>query len=332
MPKDRFIYNDLIYSMAVNKMGIMNQASMRRRSRAMDTIDTMRAFMAVAQEGSFTAAGKRLGLSTKLVSKYVAQLESRLSTQLFNRTTRSVSLTDVGVAYLERCRPIVEQVDELDELVQERQSALAGPIRITAPTGFGSTNLTQALAPFMLAHPSVDIELKLSDSRVALVEEGFDLAVRVGVLRDSTLIAKKLADMPLIVCASPDYLTARGRPGDPMALATHNCLVDENPVNATAWRFRTGKRDFVVKVAGAFHANAPAAIANMAIAGLGIARCPHYVVAQNLEDRTLEQLFHEYETENFGLYALYPPNRHLTARVRALIDHLANHFGSVAKY
>ncbi|WP_209599068.1 LysR family transcriptional regulator [Ruegeria sp. HKCCSP351] len=294
----------------------------------MDTIDTMRAFMAVAHEGSFTAAGRRLGLSTRLVSKYVAQLEAKLSTQLFNRTTRSVSLTDVGIAYLERCRPIVEQIDELEDLVQERQSALAGPIRITAPTGFGSINLTQALALFLRAHPKVDIDLKLSDSRVALVEEGFDLAIRIGVLRDSTLIARKLSDMPLIVCASPDYLAERGRPGDPMALATHNCLIDENPADATAWRFRAGTRDIAVKVAGMFHANAPAAIANMAIAGLGIARCPHYVIARSLEEGTLEHLFQDYETENFGLYALYPPNRHLTARVRALIDFLAQHFRS----
>ncbi len=292
----------------------------------MDTIDTMRAFLAVAHEGSFTSAGKRLGLSTRLVSKYVAQLESRLSTQLFNRTTRSVALTDVGLAYLERCRPIVEQIDELEDLVQEKQSALAGLIRITAPTGFGSNNLALALVPFMQAHPEVDIDLKLSDNRVALVEEGIDLAIRIGVLRDSTLIARKLADMPLIVCVSPDYLTARGRPGDPMALATHNCLIDENPADATAWRFRSDARDFVVKVSGTLHANAPAAIANMAIAGLGIGRCPQYAVAQALANGSLEQLFKDYETENFGLYALYPPNRHLTARVRALIDHLALYF------
>ncbi len=294
----------------------------------MDTIDTMRAFLAVAHEGSFTAAGKRLGLSTRLVSKYVAQLESRLSTQLFNRTTRNVALTDVGVAYLERCRPIVEQIDELEDLVQERQSALAGLIRITAPTGFGSNNLATALVPFMQAHPKVDLDLKLSDSRVALVEEGIDLAIRIGVLRDSTLIARKLADMPLVVCASPEYLAEHGRPGDPMALATHNCLIDENPTDATSWRFRSGTRDFVVKVSGALHANAPAAIANMAIAGLGIGRCPQYAVAQALNNGSLEQLFQDYHPENFGLYALYPPNRHLTARVRALIDHLAKYFST----
>lgn len=298
----------------------------RRRDLDMDKIETIRAFMAVAQEGSFTAAGRRLGLSTKLTSKYVAKLEDNLSTQLFNRTTRSVALTDVGTAYLERCRPIIEQIDELDALVQERQSSLAGPIRMTAPTGFGSHNLTQALAPFMQAHPAVEIDLKLSDHRVALVEEGFDLAVRVGLLRDSTLIARKLADMPLVVCASPDYLAAHGRPRDPKALSTHTCLIDENPADATAWRFHAGARDFVVKVSGRFRANAPAAIANMAVGGLGIARCPHYVVGPALNDGSLEQLFSEYETDGFGLYALYPPNRHLTTRVRAVIDHLAQHF------
>ncbi|MEM7226249.1 MAG: LysR substrate-binding domain-containing protein [Pseudomonadota bacterium] len=289
----------------------------------MDRIETIRAFIAVAQEGSFTAAARRLGWSTKLVSKYVAQLELKLTTQLFNRTTRSVALTDVGTAYLERCRPILEQMDELDDLVQERQTALAGPIRITAPTGFGSTNLTKALAPFMRANPRVEIDLRLSDTRVALVEEGFDLAIRVGTLRDSTLIAKKLADMPLIVCATPDYLEAHGRPDNPKALATHNCLIDENLTDATAWRFRTGTRETVVKVGGSFHANAPAATANMALVGLGIARCPFYVVADALGEGKLEQLFPEHETYGFSLYALYPPNRHLTARVRALIDHLA---------
>ena len=292
----------------------------------MDRIETMRAFIAVAQEGSFTAAGRRLGLSTRLISKYVARLEDRLATQLVNRTTRSVALSEVGTAYLERCRPIVEQIDELEALVQDRQSSLAGPIRITAPTGFGSQDLTRALAPFVEAHPNVEIDLRLSDHRVALVEEGFDLAVRIGLLRDSTLIARKLADMPLLVCAAPSYLEAHGRPNDPKALATHNCLIDENPVDATSWRFRKAARDFVVKVAGNFSANSPAAITNMAVAGLGIARCPHYAVASALEDGSLERLFPDFEPEGFVLYALYPPNRHLTARVRAVIDHLARHF------
>ncbi|MGI9382242.1 MAG: LysR family transcriptional regulator [Methyloligellaceae bacterium] len=292
----------------------------------MDTIEAMRAFAAVAQEKSFTSAARRLGVSTKLVSKYVARLETRLSTQLFNRTTRSVALTDVGTAYLERCRPILDQFDELEELVQERQTALAGPVRMTAPTSFGSNRLVQALRPFMAANPAVEIDLRLSDSRVALVEEGFDIAIRIGALRDSTLIAKKLADMPLIICAAPAYLAAYGQPGDPRALATHNCLIDENLSEAAAWRFSSDSWEGTVRVSGTFHANSPGAIAQMAIGGLGIARCPRYVVEPALQDGRLKRLFAEFKTTDFGLYALYPPNRHLTARVRALIDHLAHHF------
>ena len=293
----------------------------------MDKIETMRAFTAVAQEGSFTAAARRLGMSTKLASKYVQQLEARLETQLFNRTTRSVSLTDVGAAYLERCRPILEQVDELESLVKERQSSLAGPIRITAPTAFGSTRLTEALLPFMLAHHEVTIDLQLTDNRVALVEEGFDLAIRVGALRDSTLIARKLADMPMIVCAAPAYLDRNGRPKTPQALTTHDCLVDDNQADATVWRFHADQGDVAIKISGALRANSPGAIAQMAIGGIGIARSPHYVVEAALSDGRLEQLLPEFTTDEFGLYALYPPNRHLTARVRSLIDHLVRHLG-----
>ncbi len=291
----------------------------------MDKFKTMRAFTAVAQEGSFTAAARRLGMSTKLVSKYVQQLEARLETRFFNRTTRSVSLTDVGTAYLERCRPILEQIDELELLVKERQTSLAGPIRIAAPTAFGSTELTQALIPFMLTHREVEIDLKLSDNRVALVEEGFDLAIRVGTLRDSTLIAKKLADMALIVSASPTYLGKHGRPTSPKTLATHDCLIDENQSDATVWRFHSGRSDIAVKVGGTFRANSPGAIAQMALGGLGIARSPRYVIEPALKDGRLEQLLPEFTTDEFGLYAVYPLNRHLTARVRALIDHLAEH-------
>jgi molybdate transport repressor ModE-like protein len=293
----------------------------------MDRIDTMRAFAAVAQEGSFTAAARKLGMSTRLVSKYVAQIESRLGVQLLGRTTRSVSLTDVGTAYLERCRPLLEEFDELDAAVQERHAALSGPVRIAAPTGFGSAQLPEALCSFMTLHPKVTIELRLSDTRVALVEEGIDLAVRIGRLHDSALVVRKLADMPMIVCASPRYLAARGRPDHPTALATHDCLVDVNHQNPMSWRFRKDGREEAVRVSGSCVANSPAAIAAFAIGGMGVARCPRYVVETALRDGRLETLFPDYRAEELGLYALYPPNRHLTARVRALIDHLARAFG-----
>lgn len=293
----------------------------------MDKIDTMRAFAAVAQEGSFTVAAHKLGISTRLVSKYVAQLEGRLEVQLLSRTTRSVSLTDVGRAYLQRCRPLLEQFDELDAAVQERHAALSGPIRMTAPTGFGAMQLPGALCPFMALHPKVTIELRLSDARIALVEEGMDLAVRIGTLQDSTLVARKLADMPLVVCASPEYLASAGSPDHPAALATHDCLVDENQIDATTWRFRKEGKEEAVRVNGRCLANSPLALAALATGGTGIARCPQYVVESALADGRLTALFQDYSAGVLGLYAVYPPNRHLTARVRALIDHLADAFG-----
>ncbi len=294
----------------------------------MDTLDGMKTFVAVAQEGSFTAAGRRLNMSTKLVSKYVGQLEERLDTQLFNRTTRSVKLTDVGSAYLERCRPLLEQFDELEALVHERQRALAGPIRITAPTAFGSTRLVIAVRPFLAQHPRVSLDMKLTDHRVAVVEEGFDLAVRIGQRRDSTLIARRLAPMPLVVCASPEYLREHGRPAHPSALATHRCLIDENLTASSTWRFLVDGDELSVRVSGPVRANAPTAIAAMAVGGIGIALCPQYVVEAHLQAGRLERLFTAHTANHFGVYALYPPNRHLTARVRALIDHLAETFGS----
>ncbi|ASP33384.1 LysR family transcriptional regulator [Labrenzia sp. VG12] len=294
----------------------------------MDKIETMRAFVAVAQDQSFTAAGKRLGLSTKLVSKYVQHLESQLKTQLFNRTTRSVSLTDVGTAYLERCRPILDQMDELDDLVREKQGALAGPIRLTAPTGFGSTKLTEALIPFLQAHPNVELDMKLTDSRVSVVEEGLDLAVRIGALRDSALIARKLADMPLVLSASPDYLNRNGRPRSPEALATHTCLVNSNQMEPNIWRFYRSGKEHVVRMQGAVTSNSPAALAQMAIGGLGIAMSPFYPVETALREGQLERVLPDYATDTYGVYALYPPNRHLTRRLRALIDHLAAEFSA----
>ncbi len=294
----------------------------------MDKIETMRAFVAVAQDQSFTAAGRRLGLSTKLVSKYVQNLEGQLQTQLFNRTTRSVSLTDVGAAYLERCRPILDQMDELDDLVRERQGALAGPIRLTAPTGFGSTRLTEALVPFLKDHPEVELEMKLTDNRVSLVEEGLDLAIRIGALQDSTLIARKLADMPLVLCASPDYLDRHGRPQSPEALATHTCLVSSNQQDFNIWRFRKDGEEQIVRLHGAVTSNSPGALAQMAIGGLGIDLSPLYPVETAIAEGRLERVLPDYETDMFGVYALYPPNRHLTRRLRALIDHLAGAFSS----
>lgn len=292
----------------------------------MDILDCMRTFAAVAVRQSFTGGAAQVGISTKLASKYVARLEERLGAQLLHRTTRSVTLTDTGRAYLDRCMPLLDQFDELEGLIQERQHELAGPIRITAPTGFGSRELVEALHPFQQAHPRVEIEMRLSDSHVALVEQGFDLAVRFGAMQDSSLMARKLCDMRLVVIASPDYLNRYGTPAEPEALATHNCLLQMTSAQPEVWRFGQGGAQKSVTVRGSFRANSPRAVVHMATAGLGIGRCPYYPARPFLERGDLKVLFAEQEHPPLQLYAVYPPGRHLTARIRALIDHLSDWF------
>lgn len=292
----------------------------------MDTINGMRTFVAVAAQKSFTKGAKQLGVSTNTASKSLRQLEAHLAAQLFHRTTRSVTLTDIGQAYLERCMPLLDQFDELEGLVQERQSELAGSIRITAPTGFGSCELVDALRPFQLEHPKVSIDLHLSDQRLAVVEGGFDLAIRFGKLEDSSLIARKLLNMRVVVVASPEYLARHGEPTHPNGLSTHNCLLQMASVDPEHWKFRIDGKVIAFRVGGSFHANAPRAVAHMAAGGMGIGMCPLYAVEPFLKNGTLKLLFENKEASEFGLYAIYPPSRHLTARIRALIDHLAATF------
>ncbi|MEP2718427.1 LysR family transcriptional regulator [Pseudophaeobacter sp.] len=294
----------------------------------MDTLDCMRTFVAVAAQHSFTGGARQIGISTKLASKYVARLEERLGAQLFNRTTRSVTLTDTGQAYLERCIPLLDQIDEMEGVIQERQSELAGPIRLTAPTGFGSRELVQAIMPFQERHPKVQIEMLLSDYHAPIVEEGIDLAIRFGKLQDSTLVARKLCDMRLVLVASPDYLARHGTPGHPKALATHKCLLLQSSAQPDLWRFQDAAGEITVPVTSSFRANSPRAVAYMAAGGQGIARCPYYTVRSFIEAGELELLFADREDAPLPLYVVYPPSRHLTARIRALIDHLAEWFQS----
>lgn len=290
--------------------------------KIMDTITGMRTFAAVAAQTSFTEGARRVGISTKLASKYVGQLEEHLGAQLLHRTTRSVTLTETGAAYYERCLPLLEQFDELEGLVQEKQSELAGRVRITAPTGFGSSQLVRMLQPFQAVHPKVSVELHLNDHHVSVVEEGFDLAIRFGVLKDSSLIARKLMNMRVVCCVSPQYLKTYGKPHEPAALATHNCLLQTVAGNSDHWEFKGPKGPFTVSVSGNFYANSPLAVAHMAADGLGIGRVPLYTTQPFLDDGRLQLIFEKEEAKVIGLYAVYPPSRHLTARIRALIDHL----------
>ncbi|MEP3198033.1 MAG: LysR family transcriptional regulator [Lentilitoribacter sp.] len=290
----------------------------------MDKIDRMRAFALVAKNASFTIAARRLGKSARLVSKYVADLEEALGVQLLNRTTRSVSLTDAGAIYLTMCEPLLDGFDELEETVRNAQTSLRGVIRISAPTGFGSVRLAPSLATFAEQHPDVEIDLQLSDRRVSIIEEGLDLAIRIGPMRDSSLKVKQLGPMPLIVCASQAYLQKAGGPSHPIELETHDCILDGNMTEPTIWRFNMDGEELAVHVYGRLRANAPAASAKLAASGIAIARCPAYTITEALAAGDLIELFPENRIAPYTVAALFPQNRRLTTRVRSLIDHLAN--------
>lgn len=289
----------------------------------MDKIDRMRAFALVAKNASFTLAAQRMGRSARLVSKYVADLEEALGVQLLNRTTRSVSLTDAGVTYLAMCEPLLDGFDEMEETVRNKQTALRGVIHISAPTGFGSVRLAPSLADFATRHPDVEIDLQLSDRRVSIIDEGLDLAIRIGPMRDSSLKVRQLGPMPLVVCASPHYLERHGAPNHPSLLEGHECILDGNMTEPTIWRFNVEDQEVAVQVNGRFRANAPAASARLALSGMAIARCPAYTVFDALKSGELIELFAKNRVTPYVVAALFPQNRRMTSRVRALIDHLS---------
>lgn len=289
----------------------------------MDVVQAMRVFTAVAAEGSFTRGAERLGVSVQAASKQLKALENRLGVLLFDRNTRSVTLNETGRAYLERCSSLLDELDELESTVQSQHATLRGRIRMTAPTAFGARYLVPALCRFMEQHPDISVDLNLSDRRVALVEEGYDLGLRIGELTDSALVARKLAPMPVVVCASPDYLAKRGVPTTPEDLAGHRCVIDSNFRNERQWLFLVDGERRRVAVDGPLTANAPEASRQYALAGLGVARCPMYVVNEDIVGGRLRVLLAEYEAFRFGVYAMYPHRQHLSARVRTLVDHLA---------
>jgi len=292
----------------------------------MDRIDSMRVFQEVARHGSFTGAAEVLGKPVQTVSKAVRQLETQLEVLLFDRTTRSVALTDTGQAYLDQCQDLLDQFDELESSVHRAHDAPKGRIRMTAPTTFGEQNLLPILASFLSLYPDIRVELSLSNRKVSLIDEGIDVALRIGRLNDSSLIARHLAPMRKVVCAAPDFLSQHGAPDHPLELKRYPCLIDTNFEDAHHWPFSIDNKMVRVEVAGPFSANTPEATRQMAVAGLGIAMCPMYVIDQDLENGALIALFETLEQPEMGVYALYPHRRHLSARVRALVTHLEQAF------
>lgn len=294
----------------------------------MDVLTGMKTYVTVVVAGSFTGAAERLGISKALASKYVGQLEEHLGVRLLNRTTRQLSTTEAGQAYYQRCRQVLDDIDELEAAVKDQQAAPKGKLLVAAPTTFGELYLTRAVADYLDEHPDVSVELVLADRYVNIVDEGFDMAVRIGDLEDSSLIARRLAPARIVTCAAPAYLARAGTPEHPNALASHSCVIDTNFRTANNWPFQVSGRRFSVKVNARFLVNNALSVRETLLAGQGIGLCPTYAVGEDIQAGRLKVVLEPYEVFDYGIYAVYPHNRHLATKVRTFVDFMVRRFGA----
>ena len=293
----------------------------------MDRLDCDRMFVAVLDTGSFAEAARRLGVSSGQASKLVSRLESELGVQLLKRTTRALAATEVGQAYYERLKGLLDEFDALDASVRNASDTPAGRLRITAPLSFGTHQLTPLLLDFARAFPEVRFDVSFNDRTVNLVDEGFDLAVRIGKPADSSMMARKLCDIRVITVAAPAYIAKFGAPQRPGDLADHVCIIDTNFRDPMDWPFTEADGGVeTVPVAGRLQFSNGEACLLAAIAGFGMARVPSFIAGPCIRDGKLQVVLEEYESEPHGLYAVYPPARHLAVKVRTFIDFLVNCF------
>jgi DNA-binding transcriptional LysR family regulator len=287
-----------------------------------DLLDVL-AFVRVVETGAFSRAGERMGMSKSILSRRVARLEEQLGARLLTRTAQGTQPTEVGQAYYERASNILADLEAAEEVVAEAVTQVAGPIRLSAPLSFGVQHLAPALAEFATAHPRVELDISFDDRAVDLAAGGFDVAVRIGSLKDSALIARRIAPVRKVATASPAYLAARGRPEHPRDLADHDILLYANE----QWRFRVAGRWEYVRGRPRLRADNGEMLRAAAEAGLGICILPSFIAAPGFEAGTLEPVLRDYPMEEAGLYAVMPPGRATTARVRAVVDFLATRFG-----
>ncbi|BCX17441.1 MAG: LysR family transcriptional regulator [Geminicoccaceae bacterium] len=293
----------------------------------MDRLDLVQAFAAVAETGSFSAAAARLGIARALVSKRVAALEQRLGARLLARTTRRVGLTGEGKAFLPYAQRILADYREAIDELARRRGEPQGRLKLAAPMSFGTRHLPAVLASFAERHPALELELVLEDRFVDLVEDGFDLALRIGDLPDSSLIARHLAPIRLVLCAAPAYLERHGTPHEPRDLRHHRCLHYGYLSTGQRWHLeREGRRE-TVAVADRFVANNGDFLAAAAEAGAGIVLAPTFIVGDALRAGRLVRVLDGWETPRFALYAVWPPGSRPPPRVRALVDFLVGRFG-----
>jgi len=292
----------------------------------MDLLRAIKAFSQVVDSKSFVKAAERLDLSTTAISKYVADLERHLQTRLLQRTTRRLGLTETGRAFHERCVQILAELEEAEREAAQEAIVPRGTIRLTTSVNFGTHQVTPAIAAFLARHSEVKFDVSLSDRIVDIVEEGFDVAIRIGGTGGQNLVARKLGEARLIACASPDYIARHGAPATPEDLVRHNCLTYEYALR-DAWTFRDAAgRERAVRVAGSLNSNNGDLLVAAAAQGAGITLEPDFIVGPELGKGRLVTVLEGFEAPASPIYAVYPSRRFLPAKVRAFVDFLAARF------
>jgi len=292
----------------------------------MDKLISMKVFARVAKLGSFSAAAEDLGISKAMASKHITALENTLGVRLLNRTTRKISLTEVGAAYRERVKHILAEIEETELSVSQLNTEPRGTLKMMAPTSFGAFHLSRAAADFMDEYPDINVELILSDREADLAEEGLDLSFHVGELSDSSLIARKIASARMVICASPEYLEKHGIPKTPEDLIDHSCLLFTPRFPANEWHFKRDGENFTVKVSGCMKSNVGDTLRVGGIKGLGLIQQPTYMVGQDIKLGRLQVVLEEYEPAERPIYLMYLHRRHLSAKVRSFVDFLLERF------
>jgi DNA-binding transcriptional LysR family regulator len=293
----------------------------------MDTLTRMRAFIDVVEAEGFSAAARKIGRSKALLSKYVRELEDELGALLLNRTTRQFSLTEAGHTYYQRASEILREVESLQEAVRESSSDIKGRIKISAPRTFADAEVGQCLVDFCAEQPDIVLDVRLDDRFVDLVEEGFDLAIRITRMQDSSLIAKRIAPFHVIACGSPALIERVGKPARPEQLAGLPCIIDTNNRTRNAWQFHNDDGAAVsVQVSGPIEINSPLSARRAALAGLGFAMLPDFTARADIASGRLVGVLEQFVPRDAGIYAVYPHRRYLPAKVRVLVDYLAKWF------
>ncbi len=293
----------------------------------MDKLTSMNVFVRVARAGSFAGGARELGISRAMATKHIMQLEGSLGTRLFNRTTRSLSLTDVGASYLERCQQVLLDVEEMESAVTHLQTEPRGVLKISAPPVIGASHITRAISQFLKMHPDLTVDLILQSSPGDLIDEGIDVAIYLGTLDDTSMVARKLASSSMVVCGSPDYLARYGIPKTPEDLLQHSCLVNWASSPRNRWQFKSEAGHTVIAVSGRMQANVADAIRVAAIDGLGLVMLASYVVARDIEKGKLKAVLENYNLPPLDIHAVYPHRKYLSAKVRRFLDFLQEWLG-----